>query len=502
MAAEIAHQVNIHEHPVPAVIKQPKRSFVFSLKGDDRAEWIASNLQNVPLSIRLRLEKQLGKRFDSLSIPSDRLLEEILEDLGDWNYENSDYEGARECFDLAMALSDQFSRDRIQNEHMCARVCRKLATVAKRQGQYDTIRQFSTKGIKFVKNQAQHAEEVRCQLLLAYCDCHDGNSAKAFQRFRGLLAKAKRLKDLELRAEVLDATSAAYIYQGNRKKATEYMRKSLPLHQDFGDTRHIADLVNNIGILYAQEYRFRGAKKYFLESQKLYQSINYTIGEANSFNNLGILQYNRGMYVAAKKQYNIGYNKHNEVGNIRGMIQCQINLAESHIALTENSAALAQLQLADMAIVSNGCQIYLPHLKRLFGEVFFQQGDFDKSMDYLNEAKKLAGECNDRVEQAQSLCLVGNIFYKQKSYEQAFHNYRASLSILRAQDEHLPLARTMFRLGLALIEQYVDVIRGKYFLEEAVKLYGTIDNKHEKLKVIDVLNTYRSTIAQCENEAD
>ncbi|MBL0145104.1 MAG: hypothetical protein IPP48_04475 [Chitinophagaceae bacterium] len=80
-------------------------------------------------------------------------------------------------------------------------------------------------------------------------------------------------------------------------------------------------------------------------------------------------------------------------------------------------------------------------------------GNYSKGVEYAYKGFKASEEVNDKKEMAQSLHLMGYLFYEFRNYENALKNFEAASVIYKEMSDDLGFARNNNMIGEILLEQ-------------------------------------------------
>lgn len=102
---------------------------------------------------------------------------------------------------------------------------------------------------------------------------------------------------------------------------------------------------------------------------------------------------------------------------------------------------------------------------------YSRMGNYSKGVEYAYKGLKASEAINDKKEMAQSLHLMGYLFYEFKNYENAFKNFTAASVIYNATGDKLGFARNNNMLGEILLEQG-NISEAYKKFDQSLKIYG------------------------------
>jgi signal transduction histidine kinase/Flp pilus assembly protein TadD len=317
---------------------------------------------------------------------------------------------------------------------------------------------------------------VRAEYAIAFLYKGQGLYEEAIEHYKLALQTAQNNGYNDREKSILNGLALSYYYASQFDKSLEYHFKSLALREKEGNQKEIALSANNIGLVYYQINDFHKAMLYFNLAKKIEEEQN-SESLVGTYVNLGLAQMGLNDFDVALENFNkalviceLGCNDLIKVEALNGAGACLLelrlfndaedkldsayllakekglevkliaicnNLARLSIINSDFSKALEMLNLGQN--LSNKLKIRSWSKKnfKLFAEVFYRTGDYQKAYEYQMEYDSVSSEILNEV-------VAKNLLQIQVDFEE-----RQNLEIIELQNEIIG-RRTIF-LILALI---------------------------------------------------
>lgn len=107
------------------------------------------------------------------------------------------------------------------------------------------------------------------------------------------------------------------------------------------------------------------------------------------------------------------------------------------------------LQLAERL----GDNLKVADALRHIGVIYWQLGNFNMAMDFLQESNIIYGRISNQVGVARTFSNIGMVFYEQGNYSRSLENYFRALKILEEMNEKEVLSAVLNNIGLLYQDQ-------------------------------------------------
>jgi len=244
----------------------------------------------------------------------------------------------------------------VKDIRQSAEICMHMSEINQTQGKTE-------KAVELLNRAIESFSEINDEAML--------NKAKSNQAtlfyFQGQFEEALAMKlsginyfitNNDLIQLAFDYNTIAVIYYHTKRleKAIEYSIKSLEIKEQLKDENKIAVTWGNLGIFYKEFGDIKTSLSYYEKALKFYQSTDNKKGIALNYNNIGNIHLEQKEYDLALDYFIKALQNQEEIGDILGM----------------------------PTVLGNIGIIYNQHLK-----------DYDKAIEYLDRAVKIASETKD-----------------------------------------------------------------------------------------------------------
>lgn len=177
----------------------------------------------------------------------------------------------------------------------------------------------------------------------------------------------------------------------------------------------------------------------FQKALIIFRQFKAGAGVANSLNNIGEVYYYFGKYDEALNFFSQSLAISREIGDKEGEWASLDYIGELSADRNQLSKALESYQQA-LAIIkqlktASSLDTSLPTSERIrlnnIAAVYFRMGQYDKTLEFLNQALAIHREGSDYIGAAQTLNNIGVAYANQGQYQKALDSYEPALKIVR-----------------------------------------------------------------------
>lgn len=211
------------------------------------------------------------------------------------------------------------------------------------------------------------------------------------------------IKEDTVSVNTLNALSEKLWLTGNYETALQYAKNALSLAEKEGFIKGKARACYNIGVIYDEQGIYLVALNYFLQALKMFNGLGDIQSIASSYNSIGIVYNNQGNYSRALKYYFESLKIKKELGDKQGVSSSLIKIANIYAQQGEQA-----LHRRDNVSAGN---------------------NYDKAIDYYNQAHKIKDEIRDTAGIAAILTNIGNIYIAWGHYDRATESHTMALQI-------------------------------------------------------------------------
>ena len=242
-----------------------------------------------------------------------------------------------------------------------------------------------------ILNKFSDSEElVTSYILLGNIFIQKDNLAEAMENYNKAIPIAEQLSDSIRLSRLYNNSGILNLYLNNNKKALALYSKALELYKKSNDTISIAGTTTNIGSIYVNLGDYKTAENYYIQGWKLFKQAGSIEGEAHALLKIGSLEIKRQQYDSAIVFLNKCISKLDQIETTYSGIR-SIFLAE--------------------ALISKGIALY-------------ENNDFEKSIQALEEGMKIAGKDEDLGLISQASEYISKYYSKKQNYKKALEYYK------------------------------------------------------------------------------
>jgi tetratricopeptide (TPR) repeat protein len=258
------------------------------------------------------------------------------------------------------------------------------------------------------------------------------------------LENALRSAQGESKVKTLNLLFGAY-HQTDPLKAIAYTREALSLATEIEDRRGMAAAYNNLGVAYRNQGAFDKSLEYFITALKIFENLNYLPGLASTKANIGSLYSMKKDHGQALKFYEESFNLFTELKDEPNLMRSYNNLGNLQ----------SELKL------------------------------YDQALKYFTQSFELSQQLG--IPFADPLSNIGNIYFQQGNYQRAGEFYNKAMELQRASDDQLGLVSTLSNLGLAYLNGGRPA-QGQPYLEEALRVCTQMQNFSQLPPILKALS--------------
>lgn len=228
--------------------------------------------------------------------------------------------------------------------------------------------------------------------------------------------QAAKIKDLRGLGNALNNMGWAYYRKGDYSKGFDYALQALHINDSLQYLPQLAISYRNVGAIYNSQAKYRESMDYFHKEMNIHAQLNNSLGVGRSLNN-------------------IAFSAH------RGKIKDSA-LIFGHTALEHNS------KLGDQYLIAFSL--------RTLGDVYFDEGSVDRSIDYFLASLTAARAAKSNFIIETSLYRLGKAYQQKKQWKESVAYLQEAIAvskILGAKGEHATIQK-LLALSYAQIGDY------------------------------------------------
>lgn len=302
-----------------------------------------------------------------------------------------------------------------------------------------------TKALAYIQNSLKIAEGIGDKNLIiksfnsmAKAYMNSGKDSLVIMYYQKALTLAETLNNKKETAKGLNDLSLAYYSQGKNEMAIEGFNKVIVLCKVLGDQELLSSAYIRLGTLYGTQGNHPMALECFQNCLKICEHLNNKVGVFMCINSIGNIYSSQGNLKKSFEYRQKALKMAEELNDKSRITMCLNNLG-NHYLTTNNPLAMDCFQ----KVLVNGEELHEPlfifgALEKI-GNVYENQSDFTKAMDYYQKALKVIEKSGMKANSSLALYYAGRICFKQKKYTEALRYSLRSLenSIQFAQQKDI-----------------------------------------------------------------
>jgi tetratricopeptide (TPR) repeat protein len=438
-------------------------AFDYQRRAGERAQALFANKDAVA---RFRL---------ALSIASEQLpdtpaseLVDVYGRLGDVLLLDGRYDRALEAYQAAL---DLLALEDAPEE--IARFYRKTAEVHERKADYSQALEWLERGLK-VLGEREVVERARIYNLGGGVFYRQGQREKSLEWKQRALKFAERLDDPSEIANAYLVIAIIHFDWGDADRALDFGQRCLQAYEAAGDLAGSAKARNNLGLVSLRADNWAQAAEHFREGLRLSETMGDVMNVGLFANNMGNVYLRQGKLEDAAAAYRRSIEVLQPSGFLGGVAAIYIN--QGKVAVIQGNLESGRQHLADALRLSQeiGARGYLPEIYRWQALFHLARHQHDEAQALAQQALDLARELQDRSEEGNALCVLGQVYSAQGWLGKAIAHLEDSLACLTELKSTYHTAKTSFQLGLIYLTAPDKEKQGRDLLHQARTMFANL----------------------------
>ncbi len=334
---------------------------------------------------------------------------------------------------------------------------------------------FALNGIKYANQNSQIAEESYAYIMLGTCYLSKSDFQQALDAFFEAEELALRIEDNCKLQIVYTNIGIIYRYTDQIKLSSEYDNKALYNAFECADLSGIIQTYLSIGNSYTLQNKYSEGLLYFQKAVTEIENLDTLPSSlAGLYNNIGYIHFMMKHHNLAEESYNKAYIIFEEINNYYGMAICLNNIAEIKILYKDYNQAENCIIKADSLHKLNDFKESRKNLYYTTYQLYYQSGDYEKSIHYLNKYQELKDSIYDEKLDAEINKLKTKYEVDKLSIEAINQEFKIK------QQNKLNIFLIVI-ISVIIMLLFVSI----YFIIQKVKLNKSLFYKNKLLKLKD-----------------
>lgn len=233
------------------------------------------------------------------------------------------------------------------------------------------------------------------------------------------LVIAKKLKDINLEGDVLNAIGVAYQRLGNLELAQDYYEQGLYKRKTADDQNGVATSMSNLASVHSIQGQHEAATNYLEQSLAVYESLNDIEGKANAFNEMGIIDEEQGLYEKALENYRQALSLRINLGDEWLKAESMNNIGFIYYLLSNPENALVYWQQAEQAYQKVQDPVGVIRVRENLGQMELAMGNWRSAYFIFEKALQDAKELGLFEEALVAEAYLAKLSFLQGNFEQS-----------------------------------------------------------------------------------
>ncbi len=298
------------------------------------------------------------------------------------------------------------------------------------------------------------------------------------------LENALKTAEGDKKVKIMNELFRAYLYS-DPVKAITYTREALTLATSIDDKKGMAASYNNLGVAYRNQGALDVSLENYLKSLAINTSIQNGEGIATTKNNIANIYSMKKDYGQALKYLEESHAGFVALGNPEMIIGSMNNLGNLHNSLQLYDQALNYYTEAWKLSERSGHAFPDPLIN--IGNVFFQQGNNQRAIEYYLRAMDLVKKQNNRLSEVSLLTNIGTVYLRAGQPNEAKRYLDQAMALANELGASLDMPQILKSLAATYAKQgkmneaYQTMLE---FIEVQEKIYG--EESSRKIAQMDV----------------
>ncbi len=286
---------------------------------------------------------------------------------------------------------------------------------------------------------------------------NQGNYDTALVFYNRALKIQDSIGEKKLSAICLNNIGMVYHLKGEYNKTIEYYNRSLKIREEIKDKKGVSDCMNNIGVVFMDQGNYSKALEYYFKTLNIKNELGDKRGIASILSNIGVTYSYKSELSPDTKNNDLNLSitylakalkLYIEMGNIKGIADCQINMCSKYFALKKYDESLKWAKdamsnyekIKDIRGVST-CYIDI-------SDIYVHDKDYVKAIEYLYKSLNQRKEIGDKMGTAECYFKLGKIHNELEKYNLALDYFNKYLQLSKEMESIEDLRRCYEHLSL------------------------------------------------------
>ena len=276
--------------------------------------------------------------------------------------------------------------------------------------------------LRLLKSAPEDTNRVNLLLELSKANFSDvpDEAIRYAEQSRVLSEKLRFRKGIALS---LKNIGRAYYTKGDYVQTLDYWNQSIAEFDSIGDKAGVANLLSNLGAVYFNQGDDANALDFYLKSLKQAEEIRDTLRIVTTCINIGAVYFNKkATHGKAREFYLRALPLSEKINDQDAIGTVSVNLGEIYLENNELDTALFYFEKSKRAYEGSE---NIPYTLINLGKVYKKKGNFEKAIEYQQQAFNYAKGIDSKNDMALALIGLAETYFAKGEYriaQEKFHD--------------------------------------------------------------------------------
>ncbi|AOE49822.1 serine/threonine-protein kinase [Kangiella sediminilitoris] len=281
------------------------------------------------------------------------------------------------------------------------------------------------------------------------------------------LVTAKKLKNEQLRGDVLNAFGVAYHRLGELDLSLDYYQQGLEVRQSVGDSRGIVTSLSNLASIYAVKGQYDKAEQNLYQAIEVNKPRNDALKQADLFNELGVIAEEQGQYKKALEHFRASLSIRMKLDDDWLKAESLNNVAYIYFLLSDEEHATIYWEQAKNYYEKVKDPVGVVRVNENVGQLSLRKGDWQSAFQIFSQAKEKSESLSLFEERVVAEAYLAKLALLKGNFEAPLEKLKEIKATLSERDD----IRGQIEFGIWLADW--NIISGNY--SEASRLLQLLE---------------------------
>lgn len=301
------------------------------------------------------------------------------------------------------------------------------------------------------------------------------------------LVTAKKLKNDQLKGDVLNAFGVAYHRLGKLELSLDYYQQGLKARQSMNDSRGVVTSLSNLASVYAVKGNYAQAEANLLKALEVNKPRNDAEKQADLFNELGVIAEEQGLHRKALEQFRASLSIRMKLNDDWLKAESLNNVAYSYFMQSDEEHATIYWEQAKAYYQKVDDPVGVIRVNENMAQLQLQKGNWQGAYQVYTQALEQSKALNLFEEMIVARAYLAKIAFLHGNFKQPFSELEDIRSLLAERQD----IRGQIEFGLWQAEWSIttgDFDGAKQLLKEVKPLLSEKVNRSQ-YQIYNVLRT-------------